>query len=232
MQAHTTSFPRHVGIILDGNRRWARQRGLPTFAGHLHGYQRVISIGEYALKKGIQYLTLFVFSTENWNRSKREVSYLMHLFLEKIKEQTVKLHEKGICLRVIGSRAGLSKPLVRDIQNAERLTDNNKKGTLIMAFNYGGRREIIDAVKKMIADKQPAKKISESLIKKYLYAPDIPEPDLIIRTSGEQRLSGFLLWGGAYSELYFSRTKWPDFSLRDFNAALREYARRQRRFGT
>lgn len=224
-------LPRHVGIILDGNRRWARQRGLPTLQGHLRGYKQAIKIGEHAFKRGVQYLTFFVFSTENWNRTKREVQYLMRLLLKVIDVESRRLHEKGIRCKVIGTRDRLSSQIIAAIERAEHLTNNNTKGTLFLAFNYGGRREIVDAVRAIVRGKHRAGDITEQLITNYLYTDGAPDPDLIIRTSGEQRLSGFLLWQGAYSELYFSPKMWPSFSTEDFDRALAEYEDRQRRFG-
>jgi len=223
------SIPEHVGIILDGNRRWAKRRGLNMLKGHSRGYERAIDIGEHAFDRGVKFLTLFVFSSENWKRTKHEVGYLMNLFLRKIDETGERLHKKGVKFMVIGSKKKVSKKILDAIQKAEYLTRNNKRGTLLLAFNYGGRQELVHALQEIVKDrKQP---VSEKLIDHHLWTAGIPEPELIIRTSGEYRMSGFLLWQAAYSELYFTKKMWPEFTKIDFDLALEEYAKRQRRFG-
>ncbi|MEK7583750.1 MAG: polyprenyl diphosphate synthase [Patescibacteria group bacterium] len=221
-------LPVHIGIIMDGNRRWARKRGLPTLSGHRKGYDRAIAIADHAFQRGVSYLTLFAFSTENWNRSKREVDYLMRLLLRMIDEQAVRLHKKGIRLLFIGSRKKLSSTVVEAIGRAHALTRENTRGTLLIALNYGGRQEIVEAARKAI---KQVGKLSERSIAQNLYTASVPDPDFIIRTSGEERLSGFLLWQAAYAELYFTSILWPDFSEKDFDVALDEFSRRQRRFG-
>lgn len=224
-------LPQHVGIIMDGNRRWARKRNLPLIAGHKEGADRAKKIVTHAFDKGIKHLTLFAFSTENWHRTKYEVNYLMRLALRFIKEQTHELHEKGVCLKIIGSRHRLSKSILTAIDRAEELTAQNAKGTLMMAFNYGGHDDIVQAIQKIVRANVPWNKVNEELVSKNLMTGQYPDPDLIIRTSGEQRTSGFLLWQAAYAELYFSPKLWPDFSTADFDNALTAYATRARRFG-
>lgn len=228
MRQKENILPVHVGIIMDGNRRWARKRGLPTLSGHRRGYDRAVAIADYAFQRGISYLTLFAFSTENWNRSKREVDYLMRLLLRMIDEQAQRLHKKKIRILFIGSRKKLSRTVVQAITRAHALTRKNTRGTLLIALNYGGRQEIVEAARKAV---KLTGRLSERSIARNLYTASVPDPDFIIRTSGEERLSGFLLWQAAYAELYFTETLWPDFSEKNFESALDEFARRQRRFG-
>jgi undecaprenyl diphosphate synthase len=222
---------KHIGIIGDGNRRWARERGLPTLEGHRQGFQKMKDIGRWCLKRGIKILTFFAFSTENWNRSKEEVGYLMWLLKMAMTKDIYELKKDGIKLKVIGNIDELSKDLQEAIKRAEEITKNNKKGILNIAINYGGRPEIVYAVKKIIEQKIPSKRITEKVVNNNLYTAGLPDPDLIIRTSGEQRLSGFLLWQSAYSELYFITKYWPDFEEKDLDEVIREYSRRERRFG-
>lgn len=222
---------KHIGVIGDGNRRWARERGLPTLEGHRRGFQRMKDIGRWCLKRGVKIFTFFAFSTENWNRSKKEVSYLMRLFKLAVTKDINELKREGIKLRIIGDVTELSKDLQVAIKRAEDLTKNNKKGIFNIAINYGGRPELVRAVRKIIDKKIPSKKINQKVIEENLYTAGLSDPDLIIRTSGEQRLSGFLLWQSAYSELYFTPKYWPDFTEKDLDEALSEYSRRERRFG-
>ena len=239
-------FPQHIGFIIDGNRRWARARGLPIFEGHRRGYEKLKKVGDWCLKRGIKIMTVFVFSTENWRRSKREVAYLMKLLKRALIYEVKKIHKKGIRLQVLGRKEGLPLDLQKAVLRAEKLTKNNKKGILNLALNYGGRAEIIDAVKeifkKFLERKNKEKfslnelqnflkNINEELLAKNLYTKNLPDPDLIIRTSGEQRLSGFLLWQAAYAELYFCSKLWPDFEEEDLEKALKWYVSRERRFG-
>jgi undecaprenyl diphosphate synthase len=224
----TQNLPKHIGIIMDGNRRWAKAKGLPTLRGHQKGYETALKIVDHAFDRGIQSITLFAFSTENWNRSKAEVSYLMALILKMIKKQSEKLHKRGVRLSIIGSEDHVPKKVAAAIKQAEDLTVKNHKGTLQIAFNYGGRHEIVDALRSLVHKKAP---ITETSISEHLYTAGIPDPDLIIRTSGEQRLSGFLLWQAAYSELYFTKVNWPAFTPKDFDAAIEEFKSRKRRFG-
>ena len=224
-------IPHHLAIIMDGNRRWARERNLPSLEGHRRGYEKLKEIAELCFKKGIGILTVFAFSTENWNRSKNEISYLMKLLKKAINESLEMFDKDNIKIKVSGRLGELSYDLQKAILNTVEATRNNTKGVLNLALNYGGRIEIIDAVKRIIAQKISAEKIDEKVIQENLYANDLIDPDLIIRTSGEQRLSGFLLWQSAYSELYFTPKYWPDFTERDLDKALEEYSKRERRFG-
>lgn len=232
MAGETKKIPYHLGIIIDGNRRWARKRGLLTLEGHRRGLDKVGKVGEWCRKRGIKILTLYIFSTENWNRSKKEVSYLMKLFARALSKKKIEeLLQKGIKLQVIGQKERLPQFLQKKIKEAERLTKNNKEGILNLAISYGGRSEIISAVKNIIEKKIPAQKITEDLISKNLWTTGLPYPDLIIRTGGEQRLSNFLTWQSAYSEFYFTKKYWPEFTEKDLNRALNGYGHRQRRFG-
>ena len=224
-------IPKHIGIIMDGNRTWARKRGLPTFAGHKKGYDIAMKVGEWCLDRGANILTIYAFSTENWNRSKKEVLYLMRLLKQAFTDEIDNLHERGIQVRVIGIEKGLSKDIKDAIQKATDLTKNNKSGILNIALNYGGRSEITEAVKKIVKKKLKPSQITEKLIGNNIFTADLPDPDLIIRTSGEQRLSGFLTWQSAYSELMFIDKTWPSFTEKDIDEAINEYSRRNRRFG-
>ncbi len=225
-------IPFHLGIIIDGNRRWAKKRGLPFFEGHRRGLDRVNKIGEWCRKRGVKILTLYTFSTENWNRSKKEISFLMKLLSEALNRKNVKeLHQRKIKLQVIGQKERLPRSLQQRIKEAEELTKNNKEGILNLAISYGGKPEIVQAVKNIIKKKVPVSEITEDLINKNLWTAGLPEPDLIIRTGGVQRLSNFLTWQSAYSELYFIKKYWPEFTEKDLDEALLDYSRRQRRFG-
>lgn len=223
---------RHIGIIIDGNRRWAKQRGLPSLEGHRRGYNLVKKVAQWCVDRGIDVLTIYAFSTENWKRSKEEVDYLMKLTGLALSKDLDVLHRKNIKLAVIGRVKQLPENLQVHIQRAVEKTKHNTGGTLQLALNYGGRAEIVDAVRKVVRTARDASKIDEESISKALYTKNQPDPDLIIRTSGEQRLSGFLAWQGVYSELMFVNKNWPDFKERDLDAALEEYAKRQRRFGS
>lgn len=222
------NLPHHLGIILDGNRRWAKERGLPAFEGHKVGLKRVKKIIQYCSDKGIKALSLFVFSTENWKRPKAEVSYLMRLAKSAITDYLKELNQKGVRIRVIGQRDKLSNGFKKQILAAECLTKNNQGMLLNFALSYGGRTEIIEAVKNIIKKGIKPEKVNEKLISDNLWASDL---DLIIRTGKEQRISNFLIWQAAYSELYFSPKFWPDFTERELDAALADYASRSRRFG-
>jgi len=225
-------IPFHLGIIIDGNRRWAKKRGLPFFEGHRKGLDNVQKIGDFCAKKGIRILTLYTFSTENWKRSKKEVSYLMRLLKESLNKKNLQeLHGKKIKLQIIGQKERLPQFLQKRIKEAEKLTRNNKERILNLAISYGGRPEIIQAVKNIIKKKIPANKITEDLINKNLWTAGLPYPDLIIRTGGAKRLSNFLTWQTAYSEFYFTKKSWPDFTEEDLDKALLDFSHRDRRFG-
>jgi undecaprenyl diphosphate synthase len=228
-----SSVPAHVGIILDGNRRWAKERGLPTFEGHQKGYETLIKISEAGWEMGISTLSAFVFSTENWNRTKEEVNYLLDLLLKVAvsKKEINRLKEKGVKLVFVGSREGLSKKVLKAINNAEEETKNGDKGLLALHFNYGGRLEIVDAVKSIVDRGIVSAEIDIKTVTDNTYNPELTDADLIIRTSGEQRLSNFMMWRSAYSELYFSPKYWPDFTPDDLRDALNDYSKRQRRHG-
>jgi undecaprenyl diphosphate synthase len=231
--AHATTavVPRHLGLILDGNRRWAREHGLPITEGHKAGYKTLERISEAAFDSGVEYVTAYVFSTENWNRSKEEVGYLMKLLKWVIVHELENFRKHGIRLQTMGSKFRLGKALVKAIHDAEDATKDGTKGTLLLALNYGGQQEIVDAMKRIVKSGTPAKEITPELISQNLYAPGIPPVDLIIRTSGEQRLSNFMLWEGAYSELMFTDTYWPDFDTAELQRMLAEYSKIQRRHG-
>ncbi len=224
-------MPRHLGLILDGNRRWARARGLPLMEGHKQGYETLRTISDAAFASGVEYVSAYVFSTENWNRSADEVKYLMKLLLWVVKHELENFNKHGIRLQTMGSKFRLGKALVKAIHEAEVKTKNNTSGTLLLCLNYGGQQEIVDAMKRIVEAGTPADQITPELISQNLYAPGIPPVDLIIRTSGEQRLSNFMLWEGAYSELMFTPTHWPDFSTAELQEMFVKYSKIQRRFG-
>jgi undecaprenyl diphosphate synthase len=224
-------LPRHLGLILDGNRRWASDHGLPKLEGHRIGYENFKNVAKYALKLGIKYVSAYIFSMENWNRDKSEVKYLMDLALWVATHEVDELDKEDIRVRFLGSETRISEKIKNAIDKAEKQTKNNQTGTLALCFNYGGQQEIAEAFVRMSEQKIDSRNITIQQIEKYIYAPDIPSVDLIIRTSGEQRLSNFMLWRAAYSELYFVNKHWPDFSKQDLDDALADYASRQRRFG-
>jgi len=228
----TTKIPNHLGIIIDGNRRWAKEKGLSSFQGHKKGLDNVEKITDHCIKKGIKILTLYVFSVENWNRSKKEINYLMRLFVNNLTRKNIKkFNDKGIRFQTIGQKEKLPKLLQEKIKETEKATKNNKKSILNLAISYGGRPEIIQAIKNIIKKKIPFNKINEEIINQNLWTVGLAYPDFIIRTGGEIRLSNFLTWQSAYSELYFTKKYWPEFTEKDLNKAFREYSRRERRFG-
>lgn len=222
---------KHLAIILDGNRRWAKGKGLPTFMGHKAGYERIKDVCKWCIKRDIKVLTVYAFSTENWNRSKKEVKYLMTLLNKTFSEDAEEFNKLGLKVNVIGSRDRISSQIKKNIEKTEKETKNNKKMVLNICFNYGGRLEIVEAVKKIIKEGIEAEQVSEELINKYIWFKGQPEPDLIVRTSGEKRLSGFLTWTSVYSELYFPSCFWPDFDEKELDKAIKEFERRNRRFG-
>lgn len=229
MQA--TSGVKHLAIIMDGNRRWAKERGLPGSDGHKAGYERLKEAGQWCLDRGISMLTVFAFSTENWRRTKEEVGYLMGLIEKALIDELEFFIQKGIRLKVIGRMEELRPTLQADIQRAIDATKDFTEHTLVICLNYGGRPELVDAVKKIVASGKSAEQIDEATIQSALYLPEMQDPDLIIRTSGEERLSGFLLWQAAYSELYWASCHWPDFTEAELDKALETFAARQRRYG-
>ena len=226
-----TSPPVHVAIIMDGNGRWAAKRYMPRLAGHRAGTNNISKVVEALAIRGIKYLTIYAFSTENWNRSDSEVTGLMSILEDVIETQTNILHDKGVKIKHIGRIDRISESLSRSIKKAEDITRNNEALILNVAFDYGGRSEIVDAIRKLISDGINYEQIDEEQVSKYLYTNGIPDPDLIIRTAGELRLSNFLLWQSAYSEYYCTQTLWPDFDEDDIDEALEAYSSRQRRFG-
>ncbi|HPL93396.1 MAG TPA: polyprenyl diphosphate synthase [bacterium] len=222
---------KHLAIIMDGNRRWAKDQGLPSFAGHQKGYEKLKEVMRWCQKKGVDTLTVYAFSTENWNRSEDEVNFLMTLFHKALTEELDEFHQEGIRLRVIGTRQRLAPKIVQAIAEAEEKTKDNQKGNLNLCINYGGRLEIVEAFKKIMAQGVTAEEISDKMIAEHLWMAGQPDPDLIIRTSGEQRLSGFLTWESVYSEFLFLEKHWPDFSEADFDRAIEDFNNRHRRFG-
>jgi undecaprenyl diphosphate synthase len=228
----TAATPRHIAIIMDGNGRWAKQRFLPRIAGHRRGVENVRSTVRGCIEGGVEYLTLFAFSSENWRRPPDEVSFLMQLFISALEQEVAKLHENGVRFKVIGDLSRFERPLRQLVVDAEKLTCDNTRLTLTVAANYGGRWDIIQAVKRMLAEKpQLAAEFTEAELQPYLSLAYAPEPDLFIRTGGEQRISNFLLWQLAYTEMYFTETLWPDFDIAAFDLAISSYQQRERRFG-
>jgi undecaprenyl diphosphate synthase len=228
----TAAVPRHVAIIMDGNGRWAKQRFLPRIAGHRRGVENVRSTVRACVASGVEYLTLFAFSSENWRRPAEEVSFLMQLFIAALEQEVAKLHENGVRFKVIGELSRFDRPLRQMVADAEKLTRDNTRLTLTVAANYGGRWDIMQAVRRMLeAAPQRAAEFTESDLLPYLSLAYAPEPDLFIRTGGEQRISNFLLWQLAYTELYFTPTLWPDFDTAAFESAIGSYQQRERRFG-
>ena len=223
------TIPTHLGFILDGNRRWAREQGLPTFEGHRRGYDNLKEVSKAAMNYGVTYISAFIFSTENWNRTKAEVKYLMNLAYNLVTKDVEELNKENIRVVWLGSRDRLSQKLIDAIEKAEELTLANSRGTLALCFNYGGQQEIIDAANSLSDNGQP---ITLESLHAALYQPQVPSIDLIIRTSGEQRLSNFMLWRAAYAELIFVTKHWPAFTAEDLKDALAEFATRQRRFGS
>lgn len=222
---------RHMAIIMDGNGRWATKRHLPRLAGHKAGVNALRRVVEAAADENIEMLSVYAFSTENWARPRIEVEGLMRLFWETIRSDLEKLHRDGVCLRHLGRLQDLSPDIQQAVRASVELTRNNTRIGLNICFNYGGRAELVDAVRQIIADGCDPDVITEELISSYLYTRDLPDPDMVIRTAGEMRVSNFLLWQTAYSEYYATPTLWPDFGREDLRAALESYRQRQRRFG-
>jgi undecaprenyl diphosphate synthase len=226
-----SAIPRHIAIVMDGNRRWARQRHLPAIAGHRAGVETIRKTLRAARERGVEYLTLYSFSTENWSREPEEVTGLMGLLEETIRRETDSLVRDDVRLKVIGRLHELSPGLQRSIAGAVEATSKCAQGVMTLAFNYGGRAEIVDAVRRIVGDGLAPDAVDEAAIASRLYAPEHPDPDLLIRTGGELRVSNFLLWEVAYAEMWATPVLWPDFSVSDLDAALGSYAKRERRFG-
>lgn len=224
--------PRHIAVIMDGNGRWARQRFLPRVAGHRRGMEAVRTVVRACGERGVEYLTLFAFSSENWRRPAEEVSFLMQLFVMALEQEVEKLHENGVRFKVIGDLSRFEPKLTRLIREAEALTANNARLTLTVAANYGGRWDLLQAVNRMLRERpELTAGFNERDLAPYLALSYAPEPDLFIRTGGEQRISNFLLWQLAYAELYFTDTLWPDFDAAALDRAIVSYQQRERRFG-
>ncbi len=231
----TENIPQHVAIIMDGNGRWAQQRGEHRIAGHQNGVQPIRDVVETAAKVGVRYLTLYAFSTENWGRPKEEVDALMSLLVDAIKSEVERLHRNNVRMNVIGDVKSLPQEVQQKLADACALTANNTGLTLTLALSYSARWEIVNAAKQCAADVANGKlhpdNISDEVFERYLSTAGMPDPELLIRTSGEQRISNFLLWQLAYAELYFTEVLWPDFGEKDFMLAIADYQRRERRFG-
>ncbi|MEA1988925.1 MAG: isoprenyl transferase [Pseudomonadota bacterium] len=227
------NLPKHIGIIMDGNGRWAKKRLLPRFVGHQKGLNAVKRIVSYCSEIGVEALTLFAFSTENWKRPKDEVNKLMGLFLKALQKEVGKLSENNVQLRIIGDRSAFNEEIQRHIALAEELTKDNTGLVLTIAANYGGRADIVDAVKQWQSanPKAAVSDLTEDALGEYIALSDIVEPDLLIRTGGEQRISNFLIWQMAYAELYFTDALWPDFGEKELDDAIESFAKRERRFG-
>jgi undecaprenyl diphosphate synthase len=229
--AHNADVPRHVAIIMDGNGRWAKRRLMPRVAGHRKGVETLRGVIRACAERGISHLTVFAFSSENWRRPQEEVTLLMELFMRALENEVAKLHENGIRFRVIGDLSGFSERIQTLIRDAQTLTSNNTRLTFTVAANYGGRWDVAQAVKKLLAEGATAEQIDEDALSRHLSMAGEPEPDLFIRTGGEQRISNFLLWQLAYTELYFTEALWPDFDAKQLDAAIASYRARERRFG-
>lgn len=225
------TIPEHLGIILDGNRRWARDNNLPTLEGHRRGYDNLKDIAKAAFKHGVSYVSAYIFSTENWNRTKEEVDYLMNLAMKIAAKDAKQLIKENVKILVLGSSERVNPKLMSTFKAVEEDSKNNTGGTVVLCFNYGGMRELRDAVRQIVESKIEPDKITEQTIANNLYHPEVPPVDLMIRTSGEHRISNFMLWRIAYSELYFVSKHWPSFTEKDLKDALQEYAKRHRRFG-
>ncbi len=223
--------PRHIGFIVDGNRRWAKKHGLPAYEGHLAGYNAIHEVTKATFDAGVEYVSAYIFSTENWKRSEDEVSKLMGLVLRLLTSDLHIFNDNNIKLKVLGSLDRVDKKILKAITEAEAQTADNTGGTLAVCFNYGGQIEIADAVKKIVQSGVKSDEITPELIEENLYQPDIPALDLIVRSSGEHRLSNFMLWRSAYAELLFLDKLWPDMTKEDVTDILKEYSTRARRFG-
>lgn len=231
MDENLLKIPRHIGYIVDGNRRWAKKHSIPSYEGHLAGYNTLKDIVKASVDRGVEYISAYVFSTENWRRSKDEVKGLMSLITGLLTNDLKEFQKNNIRLLVLGSRDGLEKKIIKAIEKAEAETKDNTAGTAALCFNYGGQLEIADAVKKIIKKGYKEDEITPELISENVYYPEVPPVDLVVRTSGEQRISNFMLWRAAYSELFFYNKLWPDMKVEDVDLIIKEYNDRSRRFG-
>ena len=227
----TVNVPNHLGFIVDGNRRWAKHNGKSVAEAHRQGYETLKTIALAAIDHGVSYVSAYVFSTENWQRDTKEIDDITTILSWALKNEVKGFHKKNIRLRVAGSRSRFAPSIIKSIDAAEELTKNNTGGTVMLCLDYGGQQEIVDAVKAIVSSGVSAENVTTDMISEHIYAPDVPPVDLIIRTSGEKRLSNFMTWRSIYSELMFSDKFWPDFSVQDLLAAFEDYAVRARRFG-
>lgn len=228
MSTTQDKVPVHIGFIMDGNRRWAKSHGLPTYEGHLAGYNRVKDVVRASVDEGVKYISFYAFSTENWDRTEKEISYLMKLFLRMFTSDLDEVVGENVRIVIAGTDDRLDKKIIQAARNAEAKTANNTRATVLLCFNYGGQKEIVEAVKKLV---DSGEEVNEENISKNLYAPDVPPCDIIVRTSGEQRLSNFMLWRAAYSELLFVDKDWPDMDASEVKKVIAEYNNRSRRYG-
>ncbi len=229
---HTESpVLRHLAMIMDGNRRWAKEKGIPSVEGHRAGYEAMKNVGDWCLARGIQIFTVYAFSTENWKRSETEVGFLMMLLEHALDKELDYFISRKIQLRILGRREGFSSRILTLIDHAQEVTKDFHTMTFAICLNYGGRAELVDVVKQIVEEGIVPEAIDEQTIAKRLYWPDMPDPDIIVRTSGEERLSGFLLWQSAYSEFYWLKKNWPAVEEGDIDAVIEEYQTRQRRYG-
>lgn len=225
------TLPAHVGLILDGNRRWAQQHDLPTLEGHRQGAEAFKNVALAAFDRGVKYVSAFAFSTENWQRTEEEVGYLMRLFVKAVEKHLNTFHKANIRIVILGRINELPDDVRKALEKTQEKTKDNTRGTLAICVNYGGREELVDAVKKIVACGTPAADIDRDVIQAALYHPEVPGIDLLIRTSGERRTSGYMLYRSEYAELYFTDTMWPDFTEEELDKALQDYSQRKRRFG-
>jgi undecaprenyl diphosphate synthase len=223
--------PNHIAIIMDGNGRWAEQRGLTRVEGHRAGVKHIHSLIRHLYAKGVKYVTLYAFSTENWRRPEDEVNGIFRILHDVTVKESKKLNKYGICIRHIGSLQGLSADTLESIKTAGEITAGNTGMTLSVALNYGGRAEIVEAVRRIVATSLKPEEIDEKVFQSFLYIPDLPDVDLVVRTGGEMRISNLLIWQSAYSEYFFTPVLWPDFNVAELKKALSEFSRRKRRFG-
>lgn len=226
-----TSIPKHIAIIMDGNGRWAKEKGKLRVEGHKKGAENIEKIIDYSIKLGVKYLTVYAFSTENWKRPEAEVKALMKLFAKYLDDKKEELKKQGVKLLVTGTEENIPNKLLKKIRDTEEYLSDCDQITFNIAFNYGGRKEIVDGINKILKENRGNEEINEEEFKKYMYRPEIPDPELVIRTSGEFRVSNFLLWEIAYSEFYVTNVYWPDFDEREYDLAIASYNKRDRRFG-